>query len=307
MKAFKCKNTNERLEVLKILDKMGMEFEGSGKHIIDTDKDLYKGSLFLDSYRGSIWVLGYDNLSNTKSITTDLSEFLNQFRTKAYKCKSEEEKIHICKLLKENGVKVGEETAKGNISHPYIAYYNGADHIGGWKAFEYTGKLIEASTPAEFLKQWGIEWSKPIIGYKTPMAMFNGKIPKGTIYVINNLNKASYMPNNSIKLFNPHGIYALPKEIVETWEPVYKEVDTEFDMGGFKLTVNSQGIFHKSENITRFCGGLHEAFNNISKGIAGYNVGLKEVIFSQTGCEKSETTLTKWLDVYEKYLNIKGV
>lgn len=156
MKAFKCKDTDERLTVLQILDKMGISIANNGKYILSRDKECFPINIYLEFYDGDICTEPKRTIE--AEITTNLDEFLNQFRTKAYKCKSEEEKIRICELLRDNGVMVGGETMKGSISHPYIAYFEGDQRIGGWKALEYTGKSIEASTPAEFLKQWGIEW-----------------------------------------------------------------------------------------------------------------------------------------------------
>lgn len=68
-----------------------------------------------------------------------------------------------------------------------------------------------------------------IIGYRTPMPLFGGKVPKGTIY--------KYIFDSYLATVNIGGImhwlstcFNLPKEIVETWEPVYKE-EEEFKIG----------------------------------------------------------------------------
>lgn len=154
MKAFKCKDTEQRLTVLKILDKMGIELTLAARSCLNIP--YYTGNfLYLDYEDGKIWIY-----STPPKHTNNLEEFLNQFRTKAYKCKSEEEKIRICELLRDNGVRVGEATIKGDISYPYIAYHGGDDCIIGWRTLEFTSKTIEAATPAEFLKQWCIEWEE---------------------------------------------------------------------------------------------------------------------------------------------------
>jgi hypothetical protein len=61
---------------------------------------------------------------------------------------------------------------------------------------------------------------KEIIGYKSPMQI--GPNPKGTLYIKYSGNDDLYIPNNTIK-----NTYSVPKEIVETWEPVYKEDQTK--------------------------------------------------------------------------------
>lgn len=61
-----------------------------------------------------------------------------------------------------------------------------------------------------------------IIGYKNPIDLYNGQIPKGTMWhQLASSNNNSYCPiDNDIKPIYTHR--NLPKEIVETWEPVYK-------------------------------------------------------------------------------------
>lgn len=55
---------------------------------------------------------------------------------------------------------------------------------------------------------------KTLIGYKCPTDLFNGAIKKNTIYVVDSVSK--YRPDHTSS-------FTIPKEIVETWEPVYKE------------------------------------------------------------------------------------
>lgn len=61
--------------------------------------------------------------------------------------------------------------------------------------------------------------TKEIIGYLTPMDLFGGKVKKGDIFKISNIScdKIAYG-------FNTNPVWNMPKEIVESWEPVYKEV-----------------------------------------------------------------------------------
>ena len=62
---------------------------------------------------------------------------------------------------------------------------------------------------------------KEIIGYKCPVDLFNGNIKKDWI-LFKDSDGNTYRPKGQGPL------HALPKEIVETWEPVYKE---EFKVG----------------------------------------------------------------------------
>lgn len=60
---------------------------------------------------------------------------------------------------------------------------------------------------------------KKIIGYKAPYDLFGGRVEKGRMYC-----KITYRVTDQ---YTPHkeqvSIYDLPKEIVESWEAVYKE------------------------------------------------------------------------------------
>lgn len=77
---------------------------------------------------------------------------------------------------------------------------------------------------------------KKIIGYKCPTDMFNGGIPKNTLYV----RKYSEVLENGYysKDHLESNVYYLPKEIVETWEPVYEEEN--YKVGDYVVLSNSQ-------------------------------------------------------------------
>lgn len=64
---------------------------------------------------------------------------------------------------------------------------------------------------------------KEIIGYKAPFDMFNKKVKKGTIYLIDENNSNAEFNSCSWTASCGMAYTNLPKEIVETWEPVYKE------------------------------------------------------------------------------------
>ena len=76
---------------------------------------------------------------------------------------------------------------------------------------------------------------KKIIGYRCPTDLFQGDIPKETLY-----KALASVNNRSYAAINKEGIcesskFNLPKEIVEQWEPVYTE---EFKT----LTLGDKGI-----------------------------------------------------------------
>jgi len=79
---------------------------------------------------------------------------------------------------------------------------------------------------------------KIILGYLAPINMFGGKVLKDTMYmyVVNSDNyypvSAYYSPaNENSSVINDNEMCCLPKEIVEQWEPVYREENVQFELG----------------------------------------------------------------------------
>jgi len=93
--------------------------------------------------------------------------------------------------------------------------------------------------------------NKKIIGYKCPIDLFDGASPKGSLYILYSANHSYYEytpPIPSSKL------YLVPKEIVETWEPVY---ENKFPMK-FEEIKAIFGYFIRSEgNI------VHSPYNGV--------------------------------------------
>lgn len=79
-------------------------------------------------------------------------------------------------------------------------------------------------------KPKGTMENKEIIGYKAPMDLFGGIVKAGEVYV-------KYFVILRLDRYIPKGGYerqALPAEIVETWEPVYKDATPEITIKGYK-------------------------------------------------------------------------
>lgn len=72
--------------------------------------------------------------------------------------------------------------------------------------------------------------NRKIIGYISPMDLYDGVIKKGDVFVIFEGSPNKYVCNHKF----------LPKEIVETWEPVY---ENKFPMQFKELKVLSAGWF----------------------------------------------------------------
>jgi hypothetical protein len=94
--------------------------------------------------------------------------------------------------------------------------------------------------------------TKKIVGYKAPIDLFNGRIPKGTLYkpaIHTSMNTYCSVDEKGNIIDN--GITNLPYEIVETWEPVYEE---EYKVGDWIYFItdvesNTQGKVAKITSI----------------------------------------------------------
>ena len=91
---------------------------------------------------------------------------------------------------------------------------------------------------------------------------------------------------------------ATPEEI--------KSLEEEtFDMGGFKLTIKSFGIYHGTEDITDFCHRLFVFYSVIPNKFGKYDCIPNEITFKKTGCENTTTKLSDWLNVHRIYNKLK--
>ena len=107
---------------------------------------------------------------------------------------------------------------------------------------------------------------KEIIGYLAPYDLFDGKVKKGTIYEFDLAIKGSNNPyapkekDNSIHW----SATRLPKEIVETWEPVYKEEKQLPKINGYdgKVVKKIDG-----EYIQYGCAEFHKRFFELLYGL----------------------------------------
>ena len=124
------------------------------------------------------------------------------------KINSKEEGIVICKWA-------GSAWYNNSLNVNFVDYKK----IGKTTNWENLPEITFEEFTKYVLKQDSME--KEIIGYKCPVDLFNGNIKKDWI-LFKDSDGNTYRPKGQGPL------HALPKEIVETWEPVYKE---EFKVG----------------------------------------------------------------------------
>lgn len=126
---------------------------------------------------------------------------------------------------------------------------------------------------------------KEIIGYKAPMDLFGGLLKKGEKISANRMVafvKQYYLQGRADST-------AIPADIVETWEPVYKEdscKEIEIGSPSRKCTVYKDKVVVVSgdgEKITFLNSHISELYEifNIKKGLGGYNTNITSI---QVGC-----------------------
>jgi hypothetical protein len=84
-----------------------------------------------------------------------------------------------------------------------------------------------------------------IIGYLVPCDIFNGEVKKGSLYTKNTLEDCKYYWDNKTNM------YQIPKEIVETWQPVYKTKETILQIGNpsKKVFISKDKIEVEGKNV----------------------------------------------------------
>ena len=117
------------------------------------------------------------------------------------------------------------------------SHYYGFDKDGK-KCCSLVEKFDVILTIDEFIKL-SFPDNQFIIGYKCPYDLFKGVIKAGTLYILDP-NISCYYPEKS-KVYKT---YHLPKEIVETWEPVC--INTSYKLGEYEGKIN--GHYFEIEN-----------------------------------------------------------
>ena len=142
---------------------------------------------------------------------------------------------------------------QGNDIGFYYGYDGNEDYNGTdvWKTPDcFKNSPAVFNSPKEFLELLKQKDMKEIIGYECPMDLFGGEIKKGTVY-IEMASGIHYRPKETMLR---HDNYCFPKEIVETWQPVYKEEEiklcgkelvfypNDFKLNGTRYHINELDI-----------------------------------------------------------------
>jgi hypothetical protein len=99
---------------------------------------------------------------------------------------------------------------------------------------DYGTKITYEQFEKYILKQNNKQNNMEIIGYKSPMKI--GIHAKGELYIQYSSNEDLYIPD-STKDMGSEAFYSIPKEIVEMWEPVYKETSKTLVLGTSRIKI----------------------------------------------------------------------
>jgi hypothetical protein len=145
---------------------------------------------------------------------------------------------------------------------------------------------------------------KKIIGYKAPIRMFTNMVgntvEKGELFIYANDNKSFYRAEK--EKMTTEWVTWIPKEIGETWEPVYEEQDRWFAMtADFNVKVKGNRAFYGTEDITDAVLKLVDKFSKGTFYIDKYccAVETQSITFTQLGCRAQNTQLSDWIKVYD--------
>lgn len=127
----------------------------------------------------------------------------------------------------------------------------------------------------------------------------NGQ-PVTQFYPANNaiVGKYCYNEKTDTLLTYGYGVYVVYEN--GKWAEL-KNKEKMVSVGGkFHVTIKDNKIYHATSDITEFVKELVAFFSAVEK-FDKYGATVKEVIFSRTGCQYVETTLSDWKQVLEEW------
>jgi hypothetical protein len=175
---------------------------------------------------------------------------------------------------------------KNNFISNVVGYSVHSGDFPFVKSIEDINKVIDA------LINYNKTGSKKLIGYKVKSGFFN---------VAHRAIQKGLGEESIIAVDSPIIIEAESYKILDIWfEPVFKDAPEIIYManGGFQLTIEDGKVFHRDEDISKFVKELVEYFQLPEFG--KHTCNIKNLTFSNTGCENIETNLEEWKKIYSK-------
>lgn len=184
----------------------------------------------------------------------------------------------------------------GYDSDNYYGYdgnskHNGTNSFNILEKFQNNPKVFTAKEFMDMLRQ-----ETKIVGYKAPYDLYNGLVKKGDILKYGSV-EASYCCKGR----------SFPKEIVETWEPVYEEIKPEYKVGDWVTIINAdKGTWAADTNLKTYQ--IEKLLNhNIYKLKDGWGAEPHEIRLATQ--EEIEKATTKEVDMggFKLTVSPKGI
>lgn len=161
------------------------------------------------------------------------------------------------------------------------------ENLSGEQANDLNSSYLDAPQSIKSTKEISFEefdfQKREIIGYKCPTSLFGNLIKEGTVYKpINNSVKyvyGDYIPDDKQATA---GRFKLPKEIVETWVPVYEE---QFKVGDWVTYLPDTGG-EGTHQITEWASAI---YCQLSNGKAPFKVTLRKATLEEIAAAQTKT------------------
>lgn len=151
---------------------------------------------------------------------------------------------------------------------------------------------------------WDVLGNKEIIGYKAPIDLFRGRVKAGQIYKVMTHPADIATPIERWDNFTGEDDLRIPREIVESWEPVYGPEQKTLLLGDKKVVfkvsedgINADGTDYGRDSIND----LQDLYNSLVtlRDVGGYAVTIPAV---QLGCTSfTLPELKQLLDTYYEF------
>ena len=113
---------------------------------------------------------------------------------------------------------------------------------------------------------------------------------------------ANVFPDGTFFKVAHEGVIRRAKEagVLDIWfEPVYAKPEIIHSVGGkFDVTIKEGKIYHNGSNITEYVKEVKEFADSLPNKIKGFDFEIKDIILRQTGCERKETSIKDWVELY---------
>lgn len=153
--------------------------------------------------------------------------------------------------------------------------------------------------------------TKEIIGYSSPFDLFDGKIAKGSLFVpvsgVNGVKEGLWYAHGESAKTTSYAKH-IPKEIVETWTPVYKEENLKLEVKGVNIEIDEKGNIYfdfkgnKGNSTIKILKGIWTAITSNLDSLGEFEVKINSVHIGCTeGLDLNSQEIGSILNKFDTY------